>query len=324
MYLHAPHNVSFLLISKIFAGALCLLLMTGTGCSPQEGAEGSVALEVGSRRIHLGELKKDILFISAGACSTTGMDGKIRERILNLIIEHYLVLEYGDRKGIRIDEREMRDLLDTIMLGYTAESFKEVMLRNCVDREEWEDKIREKLLVEKVIEGVTGNITPPSYNEIKRYFDANCEEFRYPSMVRLRQILTSTEKEAEKLLDRIKNGEGLGELARSHSIAPEAERGGEVGWIERGTLPEKIENMVFSMKIGEVSRVFKSEYGYHLFEVTGFKEAGSRTLYEVIDEIERRLTSERRIQFCREWIKELRDSYRVKVNGETLRRLEFS
>ena len=60
------------------------------------------------------------------------------------------------------------------------------MLRNCVDREEWEDKIREKLLVEKVIEGVTGNITPPSYNEIKRYFDANCEEFRYPSMVRLR------------------------------------------------------------------------------------------------------------------------------------------
>ena len=111
----------FLLISKIFAGALCLLLMTGTGCSPQEGAEGSVALEVGSRRIHLGELKKDILFISAGACSTTGMDGKIRERILNLIIEHYLVLEYGDRKGIRIDEREMRDLLDTIMLGYTAE-----------------------------------------------------------------------------------------------------------------------------------------------------------------------------------------------------------
>ena len=85
---------------------------------------------------------------------------------------------------------------------------------------------QETLLVGKVIKRFWGKIASPSYEEIKIYFQKNRNKFRFPEMLRFRQIVCKSKKEAAKLRHRIRAGEDMGELARKYSTAPESEAHG--------------------------------------------------------------------------------------------------
>ena len=129
--------------------------------------------------------------------------------------------------------------------------------------------------------------------------------------------------DAENLLRRLRNGKDMGELAGEHSIAPEAENGGYVGWIAKGHLEESMEKALFSMPRGKFSPVIETPYGYHVFEVMSVRPEGRKELPEVISEIESRLLSQRREKFYRKWLQELRAHFSVKVNQDLLNSLEI-
>ena len=74
---------------------------------------------------------------------------------------------------------------------------------------------------------------------------------------------------AEEILKRLKAGEDFGKVAREVSIGPEAARGGDLGFFERGMMPEAIDRMVFSLPVGKMSGVVQSPYGFHIFKVLG-------------------------------------------------------
>jgi len=142
-------------------------------------------------------------------------------------------------------------------------------------------------------------------------------------MVKFRQIVTRTKGEAEKILRRLNDGEDMSELARTCSIAPDTENGGDVGWISGEDLDESMGRVIFSLPVGEKSPIVKTGYGYHIFEVLSELPEGFKSLPEAMTEIKLKLFCKKEAFHYKKWLETLRTLFPVKINQELLRTLEL-
>jgi parvulin-like peptidyl-prolyl isomerase len=251
-------------------------------------------------------------------------EDQIRDQLIEQVIDHYLVTEYGNEKGIALSEKELQKAISDIRKEYTEDTFKDILLRGYVDFDQWKNRLKDRLLYNKIIENVTENIVPPTYQEIKRYYETNQDKFRSPQMLKFRQIVIRSKEEADNLLIQLHKGKEMSELARQYSITPEAEKGGIVGWIARDHLEESMGKTLFSMPTGKISPVIRTPYGYHIFEVLSVRPEGVKEIPEVISEIKLKLLNQKRTAFYDKWLKELRTHFVVKVNQNLLKTLELS
>ena len=217
-----PKEPRISLLIDNFVYFLFLIPVLIVGCGLFDQMESGVIIVVGSRQITLDELERDMKSISNGLDIPYQQWGQIRDQFVEQIIDRCLVIEYGKKNAISISGRELSSALEELKGGYTESAFEDMLLREYVDLEQWKNRLREQLLVNKIRRIVTGGIVPPSYQDIMQYFEENRNEFRFPQMLEFRQIVTRTRKEAENLLKRLHNGEKMADLARKHSIAPEA------------------------------------------------------------------------------------------------------
>jgi peptidyl-prolyl cis-trans isomerase C len=83
-----------------------------------------------------------------------------------------------------------------------------------------------------------------------------------------RHILVSTEKQCSGLKQQIENGADFAELAKQHSSCPSGRQGGALGTFSPGQMVKEFDEVVFSADIGKVQGPVKTQFGYHLVEVT--------------------------------------------------------
>ena len=83
-----------------------------------------------------------------------------------------------------------------------------------------------------------------------------------------RHILVPTEQAAEDLKQQIEGGAAFADLARQHSKCPSGRQGGELGEFGPGQMVPEFDQVVFSAPVGEVQGPVKTQFGYHLVEVT--------------------------------------------------------
>ncbi|MGQ9495179.1 MAG: foldase protein PrsA [Thermoanaerobaculaceae bacterium] len=83
----------------------------------------------------------------------------------------------------------------------------------------------------------------------------------------LRQLILSTQSQAEAARARLLKGESFEALSRELSRAPNAQSGGVLGWIERGQLPPEFEAAVADLHAGQFSLPVESPAGWHVFYV---------------------------------------------------------
>lgn len=83
-----------------------------------------------------------------------------------------------------------------------------------------------------------------------------------------RHILVDTEEECLQLKDRIDAGEDFADVARAHSNCPSKAQGGDLGQFGPGMMVKEFDAVVFSADINTVQGPVKTQFGYHLLEVT--------------------------------------------------------
>jgi len=88
------------------------------------------------------------------------------------------------------------------------------------------------------------------------------------SRARARHILVDTNEACQQLKDQIQGGADFAELARAHSSCPSGSSGGDLGEFGRGAMVKEFDEVVFSAPVGEVQGPVKTDFGYHLLEVT--------------------------------------------------------
>lgn len=85
---------------------------------------------------------------------------------------------------------------------------------------------------------------------------------------RARHILVATEAEALDLKTQIEEGADFGALATAHSKCPSGRRGGDLGEFGRGQMVREFDEVVFTAPVGATQGPVKTQFGFHLIEVT--------------------------------------------------------
>jgi peptidyl-prolyl cis-trans isomerase D len=144
-----------------------------------------------------------------------------------------------------------------------------------------------------------------SLDEAKRYYDSQKNTFKIPKQVKVRNILIKVEpqdtpdkveakkKKAEEILEKARKTKDFASLAKQYSEAENASRGGDLGWIQKGTLGEQIESILFSIKAGDLSGVLAARDGFHIFKIEEVKEEKQKSFGEVKDQILQALKKEK-------------------------------
>lgn len=83
-----------------------------------------------------------------------------------------------------------------------------------------------------------------------------------------RHILVSTEEQCNKLKADIEAGSDFAQIAKEHSSCPSSRDGGNLGTFGRGQMVKEFDDVVFSAPVNVVQGPVKTQFGYHLLEVT--------------------------------------------------------
>jgi len=166
--------------------------------------------------------------------------------------------------------------------------------------------------------GRAGDAVRPTDTEIGEDYDRHPERWRRPEEVRVARIFTRVRSEADAARARAAAGADFGELARTVSQAPDAPRGGALGWVRRGDLPSEFEAAVFRLKPGEVSPVIAAEEGFLVFTVIERHPARTLTREEAAPEIRERLAREKADRYLNGLIDAARRQGRIRVYFDRL------
>jgi peptidyl-prolyl cis-trans isomerase C len=83
-----------------------------------------------------------------------------------------------------------------------------------------------------------------------------------------RHILVSSEEKCQELKQSILDGTNFEEVAKEHSTCPSGKNGGDLGAFGPGMMVPEFDQVCFNEAVGEVHGPVKTQFGYHLVEVT--------------------------------------------------------
>jgi len=240
---------------------------------------------------------------------------RLARALLDPLIDRALLLQRAKVAGMTVSDAEVQSALDALAETARAsgETFADRLAQDGQTLEQFAEDMRERLLAEKwVAEQTRGE--KPSAAEVRAWFDQHRSDLDVKEEVHAQQILLATAEEAKSLLDQIRAGASFEQLARSHGRSPDAQRGGDLGWFARGTMPKPFDDACFALKPGQVSGVVQTSYGYHLFKVLGRRGPRPRKFEEVKDDVARRAFAEKQAQAERQLLEQVRKSAKIEID----------
>ena len=278
-------------MKKVFLGVLAIILIFA--CAKKEEKRASYLAKVGNTVITEADIEREIKNLPDFVQKMFEGDSG-RERFLEELVKRELLYQEALKKGLEKDPAYQKKL----------EDFKKINLVG--------------LLLEKEIE----TKTKVSDKEIRDYYEKNKEDFAPVSQVSLSHILVNTEKEAQKILERLKKGEDFAQIAKKSSIdTVSAKKGGDLGFFSKGEIPPEFRIAAVRLKTGEVSEPIKTKSGYEIIKVTD-KKVGQVIEFEKIKNlISQNLLAEKQKESFDSYMEELKKKYKVEVNKEAVSKL---
>jgi hypothetical protein len=173
------------------------------------------------------------------------------------------------------------------------------------------EQYRRDLIADKLLQDVLNQRAVVSRSEVMAYYKAHHDEFNLE--VRVSHILTNNIEDDEEALQMLKT-RPFSWVARKYSVDRHTGAGGDLGYLSRGNMPVEFEKVVFKMRVGEVSKIVESEFGYHILKLTDVRPSlNELPLESVSQEISRELLLHKRAAVYDSLITALRKSARVEV-----------
>lgn len=193
------------------------------------------------------------------------------------------------------------------------------------------ERVKKKILAQKLLEKEVMELVKTSEDEIKKYYEENKKDYEMPEQVNAAHILVRVKdgaseaedkaalEKAEGLLKKIKEGADFSTVAKENSDCPSSSKGGDLGYFSSGQMVPEFEEAAFKLKVGEVSNIVKTKFGYHIIKVLDKKESRLKELNEVRDEIEQKLTKEKQKSTFENYTEALKAKAKITVNEELLK-----
>lgn len=252
---------------------------------------------------------------------------EIREQALNRLIEKELQYQYALEKGLSVSKKEIESELTEMekRVGSPAK-FKNALKKSGITKEKLKEFIKKRLLTAKAKNQEVTSKAALSESELKDYYEKNKGSFKRPAEFRASHILigvdpAATKEERDKrltiakdILARIRAGEDFAKLAMRYSTDQgSAPIGGDLGTFHKGMAEEPFEKAVLSLKVGEVSDVVETLYGYHIIMLTGMTPDTQLSFDDVSMGLKKKLEKKRGDDLYKNWIEGLRAKANIEI-----------
>ena len=168
-----------------------------------------------------------------------------------------------------------------------------------------------------LLEELCGPPPQPAPEVVDRDVAAAQTEER-PARAHVRQMLLDSLEDAEDARRQLDAGADFVDLSTRVSRAPNADDGGELGYLIQGGLPEEIDEVIFSLSSGEISEPVPGPSGYHIFQVLEVVPAGPPPRHEVEPGVRRKLAEIAAREHAESCVGQAARDVGVKVNHDRL------
>ena len=248
--------------------ALCVAIVA---CHRKPSIPADVVARVGDRMITLADYKRYLERNAGTDLSQVGPE--VSSAMLDQFVEEIILSEYAAAHGVEIPAEQIASAVRNDA-GATVIEKRDDMRR------------------QKLIGTISSDVPAPSDLEIRSYYDQHPSEFHSGEEVHIRQILVHDESVADDIEQKLKKGASFEALSTQYSLAPNAKKGGEIGFVGRGQLPKMFEDEIFALKPGGVSSVIRTDSSFHIFKMDERRGPGIIDLQAATPAIREKLKDE--------------------------------
>lgn len=248
---------------------------------------------------------------------------RAKEEVVRTYIIEMISRDYAKANGIKVDPAAVDQQVAAIHAKYPDDfAFRRSLSDENITLDKFKSDLEFTLLQKLIFEKITAKTPEPTEAEMKANYETRKAEFQRPARIQLRQIVLEKEDDAKRILDELSGGASFEKLAKDYSVAPDGSNGGNTGWIEKGTL--EVFDQAFKLKPGQRSKIVKSPYGYHIYEVIK-KESETRLSFaDAKARIRARLIETKTQQEFTTWLEERVRKSTVKRNDELIKAIKVT
>jgi len=231
-------------------------------------------------------------------------DKVTREKILfdwalENIAEKILIKQYAEKKNIKITDSRINSEMNRIYRNFENESESSekavqqdsgvILIRN---------EIRVQLMVEIALNEIKRGVKKPTKKDLKKYYYNNRDKYITPASIHVKHIVKQvgsdsfSQNKALKVLreakKKLESGESFESVGNTYSDCPG--KGLDLGYFTRGKMVSDFEEVVFSLDRGEVSNVFRTEFGYHIAKLCDKKPSRDPEFEEIKEQLKKDYT----------------------------------
>jgi len=251
---------------------------------------------------------------------------ELRTQALDTLVNEELQYQAGVRLGIRPTAAEIDAAVSTLRKSFpSAQGFEAALRKAGATMAGARRELARSLTIEKTVaRQITAHCSVTAV-DARRYFDQNHDRFVVPEQLHVYAITigvdpSASSKEwadaktkAQDVLTQLRAGAAFDETARKYSTDASRAKGGDMGFVHRGSLSDQFEAATKNLPVGQVSDVVQTIYGFHIVRVGEIRPPHAKTFADVEPTLAADLTTTRCAEMKAAWIAELRRAARIVV-----------
>jgi parvulin-like peptidyl-prolyl isomerase len=223
---------------------------------------------------------------------------EVFRRVLEKLIEEKLIDQEAKKSGIKVTSKEIEGAIEELRRqnAVDQENFEKLLAAEGLTLEAFKKEIEKRILRTKLIQGAVKVESKAGEKELRDFYQKNMDWYRIHESYRTSHILFLVPKEAtrdqireirkkcQKVLEKIRGGEDFGEMVFLYSEDTVSRKDrGDLGYFKRGELLPALEREAIQLRVGEVSGVIRTEFGFHLIKLLD-RKGGEPPPFEEIKE----------------------------------------
>ncbi len=295
---------------KIFFIFGILWFIFGHFSSSQAVVDRIVAI-VNKEIITLSELEKATVHLKEEIEAGNRLEKSVRSNELSRIalerlIEEMLIDQEAKKSGIKVTGKEIDGAIEEIKRRNraTQEDLEAALARDGLTLTAFRKEVEKKILRNKMVQWAIKLEPNVEEKELRDFYLKNKDRYRTEVSYRPGHILFRVPKEGtpeevrkiramcQKVLAKIKAGEDFGEMALIYSEDISSKDRGDLGQFKKGELLPALEKEVLQLKVGEVSGIVRTDFGFHIIHLLDrkggdpipFEEVKERVRMDYLDE----------------------------------------
>jgi peptidyl-prolyl cis-trans isomerase C len=274
------------------------------------------------------ELERLVRFYSEHGMSQEQIRSQIQtlaQRAAEQAIGTKLLLDEAGRLDIPVADGEVDEQLERIVQQVGGrEAFAAALAGQKTSESAFREQLRRGKRVDKLVEQAVAGVSDPNEAEIQAYFEEHKGEFAKGERVLAQHILISPDGDTqvskdeakakiEAIRERVAAGKAFADEAAAHSMCPSGKEGGSLGWFARGMMVPEFDEAAFAMKIGDVSGVIETQFGYHIIYKTDHEEEGAADFDDVREQVRDLIRHARRGEAMTVYVEELKAKAKIEM-----------